>query len=359
MASYRNRLILDLDRWVSDGLVPEASREPILNRLGPDRRIEPAIALAYIGCVLLGFAIIAFVASQWGHFPRMAQFILLMVAFLIALGGGAYAHWKGRLIASDALVTVAGLIFAAAIGLSGQIFELTGSPQIGLLSSGLAAAVLALAGRSQGAAILALGLIHLALGSGVIAGQPALPAWIGLLASALAIALALNWQSSALAHAAGLSLPSGFWWALQPVLSILSAADPGHGQIAQLNLAALLALFAFLTTRLTPKPQARILFGWALIGMIGAFIAAGFMLSGPWQIAHRLAWLLLSAGLIALGRADRHRPVLGLGVVSLLLAVGLVLTDLGLNLEVAAALLAIAAVVALGSGFAMRRRLSR
>ena len=73
-------------------------------------------------------------------------------------------------------------------------------------------------------------------------------------------------------------------------------------------------------------------------------------------MAHRVAWLLLSGGVLALGRHDRHALVTGAGVVSLMGAVAAVLFDLGLDLVYAAMVFGAAAVLVLGAGWMLRRR---
>ena len=136
MASYRARLTKDLDEWIAAGLVPAANRGAILERVSDGRRIDASAALAVIGALLLGAAAIAFVAANWGAIPRLPRFGLIVGLFLATAGGGAWAARAGRPLLSNTLLAVAALVYAAAIGLTGQIFDIAGDPQRALRSAG-------------------------------------------------------------------------------------------------------------------------------------------------------------------------------------------------------------------------------
>src|SRR5690242_21667815 len=132
MASYRRRLEQDLDGWIARGLVSAENRAAILESVGEARRLDAATSLAIIGALMGGVAVIAFVAANWGAIPRIGRFALILAAFLAAGGGAAWASARGRPIAGHALLSVAALIFAAAIGLTGQIFDIAGAPSAAL-----------------------------------------------------------------------------------------------------------------------------------------------------------------------------------------------------------------------------------
>jgi uncharacterized membrane protein len=204
MASYRARLERDLDRWIAEGLVPAASRAAILSEAQEPRRLDAAAALALVGAMLLGrrssplspptgTACRAPCASCWccwrssppsGLQPRPAR--------------------RGRSQATNALLALAALIFAAALGLTGQIFDIVGDPQATLWTAGVVAGFLALAGRSSAAAVTALAL--------VAAGDIARTDWnpggglmsvpLLVLVAPLGVVAAWRWRSTPLAHVA-------------------------------------------------------------------------------------------------------------------------------------------------------------
>ena len=204
MADYRERLARDLDRWIAARLVPAENRAAILESVAEPRRLDAATALAIVGGLLAGAAVIAFVAANWSEIPRLARFTLVLAAFLGAAGGAAWASGRGRPVLSQVLLCVAAMVFAAAIGLTGQIFDIAGDAKAALRGAGLAAALLALAGGAPWVGVVALvftGLGDLS-GSGRGDDGQIWPGWL-VVAAPLAAATALAGRSSARAHAAG------------------------------------------------------------------------------------------------------------------------------------------------------------
>ena len=127
--SYKARIEQDLDRWIASGLVPADSRAAILASIPDARRLDAATALAWVGGVLMGIAVIAFVAANWDGMSRLARFGIVLAAFLALAAGGAWAAQRQRPILADILLTVTVLVFAASIGLVGQIFDIVGAPR--------------------------------------------------------------------------------------------------------------------------------------------------------------------------------------------------------------------------------------
>lgn len=349
MAGYRRRLEQDLDRWIAAGLVPAASREPILDDAGAGRRLDAATALTVIGGLLAGVAVIAFVAANWSAIPRIGRFGIILAAFLAAAVGAAWAAGRDRPVAKDLLLSIAALVFGAAIGLTGQIFDITGSAQAALRGAGLSAALLALAGRSAWPA--AIGLVFLGFGDlernpGPFGEESWSVGWLWI-ASAAGAGLALWWRSAALAHAAGAGLALGVFTLFPTLL---------QPQSVYLVSAAILAGAAFGVRPLRERrePAAGILYGWLTLGALAAFGAAG--IAREWNgLVHSLVWMSLSIGAVALGRHDRHAAVTGAGVVNLLLAGAMLLFNLGVGLMTSAAVFAACAVGALAAALLLRR----
>ncbi|CAN7440507.1 DUF2157 domain-containing protein [Phenylobacterium sp. LjRoot225] len=350
MASYRRRLEQDLDGWIGRGLVPAESRAAILDSVGEARRLDVATTLSIVGGLLAGVAVIAFVAANWSEIPRIARFALILAAFLGAAGGAAWASTRQRAVTSQVLLSVAALIFAAAIGLTGQIFDIAGDPQTALRSAGLAAALLALAGRSPWAAAVGLvliGLGELAVGRLFDASKP----WLGWLvvAAPLGALTAVWWRSQALAHVSGIA-------AVVAVLT-LERLGRGHEEITFMGAALVLALGAGLARAVRERFEGppSVLYGWFTWGALLWFGVAGFgdRLRG---VPHSLAWMLLALAVVALGRHDRHSPVTAAGVVGLLAAGAVLLFNLGIGLMTSSAVFAGCAIVALVTALAMRRR---
>jgi uncharacterized membrane protein len=348
MADYKTRLQRDLDGWIAAGLVPAESREPILDTVPDAPRVEASTALAVVGALLLGIAAIAFVAANWSEIPRIGRFALILGLFLGVAGGAAWAGRSGaRPVLTNTLLTVAALIYAAAIGLTGQIFDIAGDPQRALRGAGLAAGLLALAGRSSGAGIAALALV----GLGDFAGDDR-SRWL-VFAAPAGLALAWFWRSRPLAHAASLALIVG-------ALAAISEWGLDRDGRDFLIGAGVLAALAGLARHAAARPEAKIAFLWFVWGALLHFGLGGFGdHDQAFTAVHRAAWLALSAGVVALGAHDRQGVVTAAGVVSMAAAVCAILFDLGFGLMAAAGLFAACAVAALAVALVVRGRRAR
>ncbi len=348
MAAYKARLREDLDRWIAQGLVSAESRQPILDSVAEARRIDAGIALAVMGAILAGLSAIAFVAANWDVIPRLARFALILSLFAGVCAGSGWAALKTRPLTRDVLLGVAALIYAAAIGLTGQIFDLAGDPQAALRGAGLAAALLALAGRANAAAMVALALI--ALGDFVgPAGLFGLDLrWLAVAAPA-GVVLAVVWRSRSLAHLAGPALVLGWMFATTDIRPE-----------AYFALAAAFALAAG-ASRWAHEQAFRasgVIYAWMAVGALAALAAAGLS-SETLGVGHRLAWLVISGAVIALGLHDRAGAVTAAGVLSAMAVVSVILMDLGLDLMTAAGVFAGCAVLALVTGALLRRQRGR
>jgi uncharacterized membrane protein len=354
MTAYRRRLEKDLDRWIDAGWIAPDKRAKILESVPGGARLEAATALGFIGALLLGVAVISFVAANWDGMTRLTRFGLLLGAFAAAAGGAAWASHAKRPLACDALLTLASLIFAAAIGLTGQIFDIAGEPRAALYGSGVVAGALALAGRSIGAGVGAL----LFLGLGDFRdngwrseqlfnnGVPFL-----MLAAPLAGALAWRWRSGALAHASAVGMIALTAWfaakANEPQVMLLLGA---------LVLGGLAAAARAFKERAGLRAQA--FYGWFAWASLAFFALSGLGFSNDaflTGLPHRVIWLAASVGLVALGRLDRHALVTAAGVLGIIGAISMILNDLGLDLMTAALVFLLMALAALAFGFFLRR----
>jgi uncharacterized membrane protein len=357
MAAYKDRVQQDLDRWIGAGLVDADKRTAILATIPEARRMDAATALAWVGGVLLGIAVIAFVAANWDVTPKLVRFATLLAAFLILAGGAAWASQKERPTLANILLTLAALVFAASIGLTGQIFDIAGDPRSAAYGAGVAGFALAAAGRSAGAALV--GLIFIALGDFTdrqwFAGVDSEAPWM-LIAAPLSAYLALRWSSAALAHASALAIIYCFAW-----FAAKTEAEAGVFLFLAIAMGAMAAGARWL--RGQERAFAGVFYGWFTAGALIFFAVAGYL---PWfgeeggngGIAHRIVWLVASGGVIALGRYDRQGLVTAIGVLSIIVAICALLTDLGLDLLAAAGVFLVCAVIALIAGLALRNKKS-
>lgn len=352
MASYREQLERDLDGWIGTGLVPAENRAAILSSVPATARMDAATALAWVGGVLAGVALIAFVAANWDALPRLAKFALVIGLYAASAGAAAWFSRAGRPNAANGLLTFAAFAFAAAIGLTGQIFDIAGDDRTAFNAAGLAAAALALGGRSSGAAIAALWFVAAADLDGLRSyDRPYTSDFAGLfLAAPAAAALAVRWKSVPLAHAAALGLIAAVAW-----LGTKLNAPP----LALIGFAAALGAAAMGGRWLRERGEAvgGPFYGWLAWGAVAFYLGAGIDLhDGGAKIAHRIGWLIFGGALAALGRRDRVGSVTALGVLSLMIGVSVIMYDFGLGLLTASAVFFGAAIVAAVAGLMLRRR---
>lgn len=357
MAAYKDRVRQDLDRWIGAGLVDAGKRDAILATLPETRRMDAATALAWVGGVLLGVAIIAFVAANWDVTPKLVRFATLLVAFLGLAAAAAWAAQKERPTLSNILLTVAALVFAASIGLTGQIFDIAGDPRSAAYGAGVAGFALAAAGRSTGAALV--GLIFIAIGDFTehqwFSGADSEAPWM-LIGAPLAGYLALRWGSAALAHASALAIIYCFAW-----FATKTEAESGVFLFLAIVMGAMAAGARWLHAQ--DRAFAGIFYGWFTAGALLFFAVAGYLPwfgseSGNGGIAHRIALLSISGGVLALGRFDRHGLVTAIGVLGVIASICALLSDLGLDLLAAAGVFLVCAVVALIAGLMLRNKKS-
>jgi len=354
MTAYKDRVKQDLDRWIGDGLIAADKRDAILATLPETRRLDAATSLAWVGGILFGVAVITFVSANWDAIPRLPRFSLLLAAFLGFAGAAAWSANK-RPILSNILLTITALIFAAAIGLTGQIFDFVGNPRTASYGAGLAAFALALAGRSTGAAAVALVMIGLGdfVDHGWFSGGDNDVPWM-LFAAPLGGFLALRWGSSPLAHLSALAIIYCFTW-----FAARTHADAGVFLFLSVAMGCLAAAARRLFIQ--DRPFAAVFYGWFVWGALMFFAVAGYipMLGGsqPGPLSgafHRLVWLAASGGLLGLGRYDRHLAVSAIAILSLICAGFALMTDLGLNLVVAAGVFMLCAIAAMIAGMLLR-----
>jgi hypothetical protein len=352
MGSYKERVAADLDRWIAGGLAPAENRAAMLAEIPDARRMDAAQTLAWVGGVLAGVAVIAFIAANWEALPRLAQFAVVLGCFGGTAGAAAWFSRRERPGVANGFLTFCAIAFAAAVGLTGQIFDIPGDERTAVYASAVVGAALALAARASGPAIVALFFFAAGdfsatnLESG--GGGFDLP-WL-LVAAPGAAALAVRWRSVPLAHGAAISLTAlALWIAMKFQVGALG------GLIFALVLAALALVARGLRER--EQPGAGVLYGWLTWAAAGFFVGSGLGDHGkPLAIAHRFAWLLLGGGLVALGRHDRMGAITAAGMLSLIGAASVLMYDLGLGLLTASAVFFVAALVAIVAGLLLRRR---
>ncbi len=356
MVNYKDRIGREIERWIEAGLVAPDKRAPMLAMIPDTRRLDAATALAWVGSALMGIAIVAFVAANWDAMTPILRFGIIVVGFLVLAAGGALAAHRERPVLTNILVMLAAIAYASAVGLTAQIFDLPSDTRAASYGAGLAAFGLAMAGRSTGAAFVAIILIangDFAEHHWFSGGDNDVP-WM-LFAAPLGGYLALRWGSAPLAHISALAIIYCVTW-----FAARTSADAGLFLFLSIALGAMAGAARWLRQR--NRQFAGVFYGWFACGAIVFFAIAGYL---PWfggdgsvnaGIAHRIVWLAASGGLIALGRLDHHAMATAIGVLSLIGAVVTLLSDLGLNLLASAGIFLVCALAALVAGLLLRGR---
>ncbi|MBU6372617.1 MAG: DUF2157 domain-containing protein [Alphaproteobacteria bacterium] len=348
--AYRRRLAQDLERWSAAGWLDAETRARITAELpAPAARLSAATALGFAGAGLLGVAVVAFVMANWDGLPRFGRLGLIAALLAASIGGAVWADGR-RPQTQGALLFVATLVFAAGIGLVGQMYNIPGAPWGVYAITAVAGLALAYAGEKAAPGVLGAGFAALAYVSREGHGPGFDVSDAGLVFAFVAFAgLALLQRKKVLIHTA-------IWFAGFTLFALLARALDGlKDGMAWAALTASLAWAAAAAWgRFAPRPGARTLYGYGVWFALVAFWVWGY--AGDLGLAHRAAAIAIGLGLLALGRIDRHGFVLAAGIIGLLAGVAAALADLGLDLMVAAGLFFVLALGALIGAVALARR---
>jgi uncharacterized membrane protein len=160
MWSYRKRVDRDLARWREAGWITPDGETAIRRDLEQGvRTLGLANALAILSAVLIGFAVMSFVASNWQEMPRILRLGLLLAALWTAYGLAGWFAQRSMSGFAHAAVLLGVGIFGASIMLISQMYHMDGNPSDAVL---LWAAGTLLAGvvlRSNPALALAMILV--------------------------------------------------------------------------------------------------------------------------------------------------------------------------------------------------------
>jgi len=132
---FRQQLRQEAGKWHSEGLIDYNLYDTLSERyqfseLDTAARDRFVIVLLGLGSVLLGLAVITFVAANWQALSPSERVAILLGSFWVVNGAG-YALWRlpnpARLRWGTGLLLCGSLIFGANLALMSQIFHLSGS----------------------------------------------------------------------------------------------------------------------------------------------------------------------------------------------------------------------------------------
>lgn len=128
MASYSSRIRADAGRWMASGLIDRKTAEAIIADVeARDRRsLSFGSILAIMAALLLGAAILVFVASNWEAIPRLGRVGALFAIIFAGYVGGAVLKMTDHAVIAEAVWLVAAAAFGGSIALIGQMYHLSG-----------------------------------------------------------------------------------------------------------------------------------------------------------------------------------------------------------------------------------------
>lgn len=160
MWSYRKRLDRDLVRWRTAGWITPEAEANIRNDLEKGiRTLGLANALAILSAVLIGFAVMSFVAANWQDMPRLLRFGMLLAALWAAYALAALFARRGMEGFAHAAVLLGVGIFGGSIMLISQMYHMDGNPADAILLWAAGALVAGVGLRSNPALAFAMILV--------------------------------------------------------------------------------------------------------------------------------------------------------------------------------------------------------
>lgn len=237
---YLQRLKHDLDLWIERGWVTAANAEAILQSAAEPAatRRMPAI-LAILGAVLIGFAVMSFVAANWAEIPKLAKLVMIFGAMWAAYGAAFILQRRGHPAFAQAALLIGLGLFGGGIMLIAQIYHIVTDDPAGVLAWCMAA--LASAWLLSSRPALALGILLAVVWTWFVTQQAGdTPHWTFWLAwvAALVLSLRLAW-----APGLHLSLIAGFIWQGMNAEAIIHSYGIGETQLVTIILLEALALW--------------------------------------------------------------------------------------------------------------------
>ncbi|MDQ8698294.1 DUF2157 domain-containing protein [Hyphomicrobium sp. LHD-15] len=311
MWSYRKRIERDLARWREAGWVtPEgevAIRQDVEKGV---RTLGLANSLAILSAVLIGFAVMSFVASNWQEMPRVLRLGMLLASLWASYGlAGALAR-RGMSGFAHAAILLGVAIFGGSIMLISQMYHMDGNVADAILLWAAGALLAGVVLRSNPA--LAFAMVLVTVWGTMEALRLDKVFWLFLIPWAI-VAAAFYWQRWRPGiHLAGLAL-TGF------VVSLGYRLNDGHahGLVVAIGLGVMAASIAGERLRADlPALWAGVL-NYGLVIVLAGLWALQFFESPPLDVFTLLAVLALAIliGAIFWGLKTGNRGALWLGYI--------------------------------------------
>ncbi len=160
MASYASKVGQDIARWVENGLIDAETAEKLRRDVEANvrRSFSFGTVLAMLAAILLGAAILIFIAANWETIPRITRVLAVFAVIAAGYVGGAWLKLRDHPAFAEAAWVVAAAAFGGAIALIGQMYHFSGDESGAILTWCAGTALAAIALRSNPLTIMAVAI---------------------------------------------------------------------------------------------------------------------------------------------------------------------------------------------------------
>lgn len=172
MASHSAKVKQDIARWLEAGLIDGMTADALARDVEANERRSLSFGsiLAMMAALLLGAAILIFVAANWEAIPRLTRVAALFAVIFGGYVGGALVKARGHGAVGEALWIVAAAAFGGSIALIGQMYHFSGDESAAMLTWCAGTALAALALRSGALTVAAVGIADAWLAMKLVGG---------------------------------------------------------------------------------------------------------------------------------------------------------------------------------------------
>lgn len=160
MASYASKVRQDIARWVEKGLIDAQTGEKLSREVEANvrRSFSFGTILAMLAAILLGAAILIFIAANWEAIPRIMRVLAVFAVIAAGYVGGAWLKLRDHPAFAEAAWVVAASAFGGAIALIGQMYHFSGDESGAILAWCAGTALAAVALRSNPLTVMAVAI---------------------------------------------------------------------------------------------------------------------------------------------------------------------------------------------------------
>jgi uncharacterized membrane protein len=193
---FLKRLNTELPGWVRRGWVPRKHQQSILDYVAQQER-KPTRSLVTVlplmGALLFGAGVITFFAANWSGMSKAMKLVVLFGTLAASYAASGVCQARGRAALAEGLLLLGTILFGANIFLIAQVYHIDAHYPNGILLWAIGGLLTAALGRSQAAAVAALGLVALWSMTEMFQFAPA-PHWAFFIPWSLALVLVYRYQ---------------------------------------------------------------------------------------------------------------------------------------------------------------------